>query len=285
MQHIALILMILSTLTWPALADPGHHHGDYDAECRCETPHDEEHHFSEDRDYTRAFKEGSPNLTTPHVLEPDTFSLFYSHNFFVASVPFGSNPNFWAKYSPFENVQLDAMASLRSPREFEFGLAYQLLDEYAGDWLSLTPRLAYNTRGNVFGAELSATRFIFPELWQVGLDARVLSNASGDSIDRPVAALGFNTMVRVWKHWHLYGDLVVPFDTELLQRPLLWSTGIKKRIPHTPHVLTLYVGNSQEQTLLGRTIGLEGQTSDLLKVGFVFSIEIPQVSRMPERLF
>ena len=253
-------------------------------ECRCESGMHENHH-SEDTDYSRAFREGSPNLFSPHTLGADNFALLYAHNFFWSTLPRSSNPAFWFKYSPIDNLQIDALTSLRSPLEVELGLAYQLLDEYQGSWLSLTPRLSFNFRGNLVGGELSASKFIIDDLWQVALDARVLSSGSADGIDRPVAALGASTMVRVWKHWHLYGDLVLPLDSELLQRNLLWSAGIKKRIPHTPHVLTLYVGNSQEQSLSGRTLSPKGDLGDLLRAGFVFSINIDDVSQLPAEMF
>jgi len=255
-------------------------------DCRCESGQQTRPQaLVPDLDYTRAFKEGSPNLFSPHVASPDSLHLLYSHNFFWSTLPRSSNPAFWLKYSPLDGLQLDLLTTLRAPMELELGLAYQVLDEYRGDWLSLTPRLSFNTRGNLVGAELSASRFILPDVWLLGLDARFLSTGQPDGIERPLAALGFNTTLRVWKHWHLFGDLALPLDGTALQRQLIWSAGLKKRIPHTPHILTLYAGNSQEQSLPGRTLSSEGSLSDLFGVGFVFSIEIDQLSRMPERLF
>ncbi|MEZ0375228.1 MAG: hypothetical protein ACAI44_39440, partial [Candidatus Sericytochromatia bacterium] len=210
----------------------------------------------------------------------------------LSSLPRGSNPAFWFKYSPLEHLQIDAMATLRSPLELEAGVSYQILDENRGDWLNLTPRLAFNSRGTLFGGEVAASKYIFPEIWQVGLDARLLSTGQPDGFARPVAAVGFNTMVRVWKHWHLFGDVVVPLDGEILQkRSVLWTAGIKKRLPHTPHILTLFIGNTQEQSLSGRTISSVDMTTpnlglgDILRLGFVFSINIDGVSRMSEKLF
>lgn len=255
-------------------------------ECRCESGLSERPAaWAEDLDYSKAFKEGSPNLTSPHSVAADSLRLLYSHNFFWSSVPRNSRPAFWFKYSPFERLQLDLLTTLRSPFELELGLSYQIFDEFAGDALSLSPRLSFNTRGNLVGAELSASRFILPEIWQVGADLRFLSTGAPEGFDRPIAAAGFNTLLRVWKHWHLFADLAVPFDGEALQRQLIWSAGLKKRIPHTPHVLTLYVGNSQEQSLSGRTLSLAGDLPDLLGVGFLFSIEIESLSQLPARLF
>lgn len=285
-KHILLTTLLLtSTLSLPALA-----HDDElmetELDCRCESGLSEAHHHGEDTDYSHAFKEGSPNLFTPHAVAPDTLYLGYSHNFFWTTLPRSSNPAFWFRYSPLERLQVDMLTTLRSPLEFEFGLAYQLLDEYRGDWFSLTPRLSFNTRGTVAGGELSATKFILPDIWQVGLDLRGLSSGAEDGFQRPVAAIGANTMVRVWKHWHLFADLSLPLDSEILQqRSVLWSAGLKKRIPHTPHVLTLYAGNTQEQSLTGRTISPGSNLQDFFRLGFVFTIEIPELTRMPERLF
>lgn len=259
-----------------------------DIECHCEQEHAEHkgHHGDEDTDFTKAFREGTPHLFSPNVVNADDFVLFYSHNFAFVTLPRGSNPAFWFKYSPLDKLQIDAMATLRDPREFELGLAYQILDENRGDWLSLTPRLAFNTRGTLFGGELAASKYIFPEVWQLGADLRLLSTGNPDGFNRPVAALGFNTMVRVWKQWHLFADVAIPFDSEILStRSVLWSAGLKKRIPHTPHILTLYAGNSQEQSLAGRTISASSDLANVIKLGFIFSIEIDSVSKLPERLF
>lgn len=301
----------LTALTPAALAHDKHpHHTETATETAAETPADKpgcdcahagwkaeeapdhEHmHHGEDTDYSRAFKEGTPTLFSPSTVGADDFTLFYSHNFYWSSLPHGSNPAFWFKYSPLDRLQLDFIATLRTPLELEGGVSYQILDETRGDWLSLTPRLSFNSRGTVFGGEVAASKFIFPEIWQVGLNAQVISSGAADSFARPVAAVGLNTIVRVWKHWHLFGDVVLPLDSEIIQkRSVLWSAGIKKRIPHTPHILTLYVGNEQEQTLSGRTISpvdlaTISSAADLLHVGFVFSINIDGVSHMGERLF
>ncbi|MBF2054177.1 MAG: hypothetical protein IGS03_12065 [Candidatus Sericytochromatia bacterium] len=254
------------------------------ADCTCETHHLEK---EEDLDYTRVFREGTTNLTSAHTFDPDSLYLLFSHNFFGSSFPRGSNPAFYAHYVPLPNLQLDVIAALRqSPLELELGLKYQLLNEYEGDLFSLAPRIAYNNRGHILGFELSASRFVIEDLWQLGWDYRFLSNAREDGFDRMIHAFGFNTIVRVWKHWHLFADLSLPLDGDLLQRRgLIWHAGIKKRIPHTPHILTLYAGNTQEGTLTGRTISPGANLADVFRVGFVFSIEIPALTTLPSRLF
>lgn len=263
-----------------------HHEKVKAAESHCEEKHsDHDDHEHGDR-HQQAFEEGSPNLYSASTLPQDHLYLVYSHNFFWSTLPRSSNPAFWAKYTPLENLQVDILTTLRSPFELEGGVSYQVFDERKGDILSLTPRLSFNTRGNVLGGELTASRFIFDDLWQVGADVRVLSNASEDTFNRPVAAMGFNTMVRVWKDWHAFGDLVLPFDGEVLsKRSLLWSAGVKKKIPGTPHVLTFYAGNTQEQSLSGRTLSPEGSQSDNFRLGFIFSIDIPSLTELPARLF
>ncbi len=253
-------------------------------ECRCESDaHDQHHHES---DHNRAFIEGTQNVFSPHSLPQDKLMLGYTHNFFWATLPRGSHPAFWLKYGILDRLQVDIVNTLRSPLEIEAGLSYQILDEFAGDWLSLTPRLSFNSRGTVVGAEISASRFILPDIWELGLDARVISSGAEDGFTRPVAALGLNTMVRVWKHWHLFGDIAVPLDGEILQqKSVLWSTGFKKVIPDTPHILSIYVGNTQEQTLSGRTISPGANLDDNFRLGFSFTIGIPEISQLPARLF
>lgn len=255
-------------------------------------PHDHMHdHGGEDLDYSRAFKEGTPTIFSASTVPQDNFTLYYSHNFFWNTLPRGSNPAFWLKYSPLDHLQLDFMATLRSPLELEGGVAYQILDETRGNWLSLTPRVSFNSRGTIFGGEIAATKFIIPDIWQVGLEAQLISSGAADSFARPVAAVGLNTIVRVWKHWHVFGDVVLPFDGDIIsKRGVLWSAGIKKRIPHTPHILTVYIGNEQEQSLSGRTISptvlsTASGVGDILRLGFVFSISIDGISHFGERLF
>jgi hypothetical protein len=241
-----------------------------------------------DYGYARAFQEGTPNRISPYAWSADMLYLNYSHNYLLSTLPRGSSPAFFLSYSPpLGRLQIDTILSLReSPVEFEIGAKYQFLDEYEGHWLSLAPRLAYNTRGNLFGGEVTASKFFIPDIWQVGMDLRFLSTGQPDGFNQPVLGMGLSTIVRVWKSWHLFGEVVMPFNPDILsQRSLIWSTGIKKRIPDTPHVLTLFVGNSQEATLSGRTIGPAGSAGEVIRAGFYFSIGIPALTEMPERLF
>ncbi len=259
-------------------------------ECECDDDDDDDDEHHGEDDFSRAFLEGTNNLFSASAVEADSFYLLYSHNFFQTSFPRSSNPAFWARYSPLDRLQIDALATLRTtvdyPIEAELGVGYQILNEDDGDWFNLMPRIAYNSRGHIFGAELAASKYLFSEIWQVGMNARFLSSGKADRFDRPVGAVGFNTMVRVWKHWHLFGDVVVPLDNEILQqRSVLWSAGIKKIIPDTPHVLTLFAGNTQEQSLAGRTISQSNVLGDVFRVGFVFSIDIEELSSLPAKLF
>lgn len=246
----------------------------------------------EDKDFTRVFKEGTPNIISPSTFNPDTFYILYSHNYYQASFPRGSNPAFHFNYTPIEKLQLDTILSLRnSPLEWEIGTKYQILDEYKGDPLSLTPRVSFNTRGNILGLDLSASKTFFTDILQVGLGYRLLNYFGDYKVDNLTSAfnhgIGANAIVRVWKHWYLFGDTVLPFDPNLLStRGFIWSTGIKKRIPSTPHILTLYVGNTNESTISGRTISNgNGKYPDMLKLGFHFSIGIRNFSKLPEELF
>ena len=270
-----------SVLTTAAQAHEPHSHAPL--ECRCESH--QGHHDSHGDRHQQAFDEGTPNVSPANTLGQDHLYLVYSHNFFWSTLPRSSNPAFWLKYAPVEHLQVDLLTTLRSPFELEGAVSYQLLDERQGAPLSLTPRLSFNSRGNVVGGELLASRFLWDDVWQLGADLRVLSNASADDFDRPVAAMGLNTTVRVWKDWHVFGDLAVPFDGEILsERSVLWTAGLKKKIPDTPHVLTFYAGNAQEQSLSGRTIAL-GAGADFFRLGFIFSIDIPSLTELPARLF
>lgn len=284
LQPCLMALLGVSLTTMPVQA-----HEDSEAkapiECRCESHGDLAHEHHGESRHQQAFDEGSPNVYPANTVAQDHLYLMYSHNFFWSTLPRSSNPAFWVKYSPLAHLQLDVLTTLRSPFELEGAVSYQVFDERQGDILSLTPRLSFNTRGNVVGGELSASRFIFEDLWQVGADIRVLSNGSADDVDRPLAAMGLNTLVRVWKDWHVFGDVVVPFDgTVLGERSVLWSAGLKKKIPDTPHVLTFYAGNAQEQSLSGRTIS-PGIGTDFFRLGFIFSIDIPSLTQLPGRLF
>lgn len=252
--------------------------------------HGHDHHKKED--FTRAFKEGTLNIISPSTFKKDMFYILYSHNYYQASIPRGANPAFHFSYTPIDRLQFDTILSLRnSPLEWELGGKYQILDELQGDLLSLTPRLSYNTRGNILGLDVSASKMIFQDIWQVGLGYRVLGYFGDYKVDDLTSnitqGLGINTIVRVWKDWHVFGDAVLPFDATLLSKHgFIWSAGIKKVIPHTPHILTLYAGNSNESTLSGRSISNgNGKYPDMLKFGFQFSIGIPNFSKFPEKLF
>ena len=255
-------------------------------ECKCEE------YEKKQEDYTRTFREGTLNIISPSTWKKDMFYILYSHNYFQASIPRGSNPAFHFSYTPIERLQFDTILSLRnSPLEFEIGGKYQILDEFKGDLLSVTPRISFNTRGNAVGLDLSASKTFFTDIWQIGLGYRAIGYFGDPKVDdltgNFVHGLGVNTIVRVWKAWYLFGDAVVPFDAGILAKHgFIWSTGIKKRIPGTPHILTLYAGNSNESTLTGRTLSNgNGKYPDMLKLGFNFSIGIPNFSKLPERLF
>ena len=285
MRKLLLLTCLLSL--WSALPALAHEEQEIEAQTDLEARDDHEEHEHHGSEFGRAFAEGTPNLFSPATVEADSLSLFYSHNFFSSTFPRSSNPVFWARYSPFEHLQIDGLIALRErPLEGEIGLSYQVCDATKGDFFNLTPRLSWNSRGNLFGAELAASKMLVPEIWQVGLDARFLSTAKPDGYDRMLGAVGANTLVRVWKHWHLFGDVVVPLDGEILQKQnVLWSVGIKKIIPHSPHILTLYAGNSQEQSLSGRTISSGRDLSQTFRVGFIFSIGIDEVSKFAGELF
>jgi hypothetical protein len=256
----------------------------------CPKPPPRDQH-REDTDYTRTFREGTLNLVSPFTWKPDMFYILFSHNYFVSTFPRGSNPHFGFNYTPVKNLQLDALFTLRAPTEFEAGVKYQIFNEFEGDPISLAPRVSFNTRGSILGLDVSATKIFFGDVWQLGLGYRLLGYLGDSKVDdlngNFVHGIGANTIIRFWKHWHLFGDIVLPFDSSLIARNgFIWSAGIKKRLPGTPHILTLYVGNSNESTISGRTISTgNGKYPDMLKVGFNFSIGISNFSNFLEKLF
>lgn len=307
---LALSLFLNLSSNLPSYSHEGHEHGDEHEEHQHQEGQDvvksanenkentekqektEKKEHREDTDYTRTFKEGTLNIISPSTFKKDTFYILYSHNYYQASIPRGSNPAFHFNYTPIDRLQFDTILSLRAaPLEWEIGGKYQILDEFKGDPVSVTPRVSYNTRGNILGLDLSASKTFFTDIWQIGLGYRALNYFGDYKVDNLTSSfthgIGVNTIVRVWKHWHLFGDAVIPFDATLLsQRGFIWSAGIKKRIPGTPHILTLYAGNSNESTLSGRSISTgNGKYPDMLKLGFQFSIGIPNLSKLPERLF
>ncbi len=285
-------LSLLGLTAFPAIA-----HEENDEENK-ETinKQEEEHHHTEDKDFTRAFKEGTLNIISPFTFKKDMMYILYSHNFFQGSFPRSSNPAFHFSYTPISHLQVDTILSLReSPLEWEIGLKYQIMDEFEGAPISLTPRISYNTRGNIFGLDISATKIFMKDILQLGLGYRLLSSDPKDFSDTAgkvplngiVQGIGLNTILRVYKQWHIFGDVVLPFDSNLISnKGFIWSAGIKKRLPSTPHILTLYAGNSNESTLSGRTVSTgNGKYPDMLKVGFNFSIGIGNASKFPEKLF
>jgi hypothetical protein len=242
--------------------------------------------------FKRAFEEGTINLVSPQVFDKDMFYVLFSHNYFLNSFPRGSNPAFQFSYVPIDNLQIDSILSLRqSPLEFELGIKYAIFDEFKGSPLSLAPRVSYNTRGNILGLDISASKIFFNDILQIGLGYRLLNYFGDSKLDNLntnlVQGLGINTILRVWKQWYLFADAVLPFNSNLLNNNgFIWSTGLKKRIPDSPHVLTLYVGNVNENTISGRTVSTgNGKYPDMLKVGFLFSIGIEEVSKLPSKLF
>lgn len=271
MKKLLLALFTTALFTTPVLA-----HGD---------EHKEEHHKE---DKLIVFKEGTMNLISASTFSPDSLYIMYAHNFYQSTFPRSSNPVFSFSYTPIKNLQIDALATLRNnPLEYEIGAKYQLLNQVEGAPVSLSARAAFNNRGNIGGGDLSISRIFFDDILQIGTNYSIQSDASVDGYKGLFQAAGANAILRVWKHWYLFGDAMIPFNTTLLNKNgFTWSAGIKKKIPHTPHILTIFAGNQNEYTMSGRTISTSsGKFNEVLKVGFNFSIDIEELSKMPEKLF
>lgn len=271
MKKLLLALLASSLFITPALA---HNH--------------EEKEENHKPDKLIVFKEGTMNLVSTATFSPDTLYIMYAHNFYQSTFPRSSNPVFSLSYSPIKNLQIEALTALRqNPLEYEIGAKYQVLDQLDGAPLSLAVRGAFNNRGNIGGGDLSLSRIFFDDILQIGANYSIQSDATVDGYKGVFQAAGANAILRVWKDWYLFGDAMVPFNQELINKKgIVWSGGIKKKIPHTPHILTLFAGNQNEYTMSGRTISTSsGSIADVLKVGFNFSINISEVSKMPEKLF
>lgn len=281
-KKLLLSLLIIPFVSFAAYAD-----NDDDEECD-EHEHHEKEYDHDKKHFNKVFKEGSLNIVSPFAYDRDTFSIQYSHNYYLSSFPRGSNPYFSLSYSPINNLQADFAVTLRD--EFEGGIKYQIFNEFAKDLFSLTPKISFNSRGRVAGLDITASKVFFNDIWQLGLNYRLMNYFGDPKIDGLTStfaqAIGVNTIVRVWNNWSLFGDAVIPFDSNLIsQKSFVWSAGIKKRIDYSPHIVTLYVGNTNESTLTGKTFSSVAKYPEALKVGFNFSIDIENFTQLPKRLF
>lgn len=232
------------------------------------------------------YEEGTPNIVSPHVWQKGLLSATFSHIWFNQDFPKGSNPAGLVSYTPIDNFQIDGGVTIRNGFEFEVGTKYQIFNQYKGDFLSLSPRLSYNTRGNVFAGEISADKVFFDDRLSIGLSYSFLNNASSDGIKTYYQTVGINSIVRVWGHWYLYGDLVLPIASSLItSRGFVWGAGIKDQMMGTPHNTTLYIGNSNVNTVTGRNISVSNTYPDIIKLGFEFSIIIEDITKLPKLMF
>lgn len=232
------------------------------------------------------YEEGTPNIISPHVWKKGLFYSKFGHVWSYQSFPKGSDPYGNISFTPIDNLQVDSAISIRNNLEFEIGTKYQLLNQYKGDFLSLSPKLSYNTRGNVFGAEISADKIFFDDRLMIGASYSFLNNASTDGINSYYQTVGLNSIIRFWGHWNLYGDIVLPINSNLINsKGFIWSAGIKDQMMGTPHNVTLFIGNSNVNTITGRNISDSNVYPDTLKVGFEFSIIFEDVSKLPELIF
>lgn len=232
------------------------------------------------------FEEGTPNIVAPHTWKKDLFYGSFSHIWFLQSFPKGSNPSAFLSYTPVDNFQVDVIATLRDGFETEFGAKYQVFNQFKGDFLSLTPRIAYNTRGNIFGLDLSADKVFFKDRLSLGLNYTIFNTGEPDGVKGVVQALGANSILRIFGHWYLFGDTVIPLDPKLIaSKGFVWSAGIKDQMRGTPHNATIYIGNSNLRTLSGRTLSVNNIYPDVIRVGFEFSVIIEELRRLPELIF
>lgn len=232
------------------------------------------------------FQEGTPNVTSAHVWEQNQLYTKLGHIWFYQDFPRGSNPYGYLSYTPIQNLQIEGFGSLRNNLELEVATKYQLLNEYKGDFISLSPRLSYNSRGNVFGAELSIDKIFFEDRLMLGASYSVLNASPTDNITSIYQTVGLNSIVRVWGHWNLFGDIVLPLDSTLISKKgFIWSAGIKDQMMGTPHNFTLFVGNYNVGSVTGRNIS-EGNTyPDVIKMGFEFSIIFEDINELPKLIF
>lgn len=280
-KKIVLSLLLLPLISIvPAYADEDEHE---------EKEHKGGHNDHDKKHMKNVFKEGTFNVVSPFSFEADDCYVQFTHNYYLNSFPRGSNPYFNIGYTPINNLQFDLGVALRDSVELEGGIKYQIMNEFEGAPLTVASRLAYNTRGKIAGLDITAAKVFFDDVFQIGLNYRVFNYFDSGKVDglstNLVQAIGANTIVRVWNNWSLFADGVVPLDSNLMSKGFTWSAGIKKRIDYSPHILSLYVGNSNESTISGKTLSTMNKYPDALKVGFDFSINIEHLSKLPKMLF
>lgn len=305
-KKIVLSLLLLPLISIvPAYADDDDHEG-HEAGAEAKEHKGSGHNDHDKKHMKNVFKEGTFNIISPFSYEADDCYVQFAHNYYLNSFPRGSNPYFNIGYTPINNLQFDLGIALRDSVELEGGIKYQIMNEFEGAPLTVASRLAYNTRGKIAGLDITAAKVFFDDVLEIGLDYRVfnyfdlsntgvmnsdMSNMMGSGKTMPmsnsglVQAIGANTIVRVWNNWSLFADGVVPLDSNLMSKGVTWSAGIKKRIDYSPHILSLYVGNTNESTISGKTLSTMNKYPDALKVGFDFSINIEHLSKLPKMLF
>lgn len=237
-------------------------------------------------DHFMLFEEGTPNIVSPHVWKAGQLSAVFSHIWFKQDFPKGSNPAGFIRFAPIDNFQIDGLVTTRNGVELEVGTKYQIFNQAKGDFLSLSPRISYNNRGNVFAGEVSADKVFFDNRLSLGLSYSFLNNADSDGIKSYYQTIGLNSILRVWGHLYLFGDIVLPLDTNTIKnRGFVWGAGIKDQMTGTPHNATLYIGNSNAASVTGRNISVNNNYPDVLKLGFEFSIVIEDISKLPKMIF
>lgn len=250
--------------------------------------------FSEETDkeskpnssYLMLYEEGTPNIISPHVWKKNLLFAKFGHAWFYQDFPFGSNPYGNISFTPFDNFQIDSILSTRDKFEIEIGTKYQIFNQYKGDFLSLSPRISYNTRGNVFGAELSADKVFFEDRLMLGISYSFLNASPIDKVSTFYQTVGLNSIFRFWGHLNIFGDIVVPIDINTINtNGFNWSVGLKDQMMGTPHNVTLYIGNSNVNTITGRTISGGNKYPNVLKMGFEFSIIFEDITKLPNLIF
>lgn len=217
--------------------------------------------------------ERSPDLSGGWVSRPGMVHFNFLHRFSASPAPerkVTSAPTFLLAAALPAHVLLGFLYATNSelapgyPNEWEFFGRYAPLRQAGRMPVGLAVQAGYNLAADGLDGELSAARTEGP-VRALGA-IRVLSPLPDENGAR--VALAGGVVVRVARYVALAGDV----GTLTRRRPgedVAWGVGLQLAIPHTPHGLSLQVGNSNNATLQGASRGT-GQT----RYGFEFTIPV-----------
>lgn len=209
------------------------------------------------------FDYGTPGIVSPLNLDAGQSAFNFDHRWGLATFPLAAEPAFTIRVGLGDGFEINTILSTAQSNgiyEGEFGLRWQVLNEYNRDWLSMTPYVGYDTLGNTLLGELTASKKIWGPLG-LAMVGRVFSN-SGSLGQSPGIAdgIGAGAEWELTPGLSLMGDFFInsgsgylPDYTEIQSQRAPFNVGIQWYIPDTPHVLMLTFGSSGRQSTMGRS--------------------------------